>query len=88
MLWKKTNDTIIHRKAGLGGIKDRVVNGHQFGKVPRKQSWPEQMKLHSIDCLCIYWFDTQYDDPVMIEHQLLAEYEEQNKELPVWNKQR
>lgn len=26
------------RKAGLGGIKDRIVNGHQFGKTPRRIS--------------------------------------------------
>ena len=30
------------RKAGLGGLKDRLVNGHQFGKIPRRISWPNQ----------------------------------------------
>lgn len=34
---KKENGKIVHRKAGLGGIKDRLVNGHQFGKLPRKR---------------------------------------------------
>ena len=29
---------IVIRKAGLGGMKDRIVNGHQFGKVARKRS--------------------------------------------------
>jgi hypothetical protein len=35
--------TLKTRKAGLGGMKDRIVNGHHFGKVPRRKSWPAQM---------------------------------------------
>ena len=36
---KKENGVIVHRKCGLGGIKDRLVNGYQFGKLPRKRIW-------------------------------------------------
>jgi hypothetical protein len=43
------------RKAGLGGIKDRIVNGHQFGKIQRRVSWPIQMGREGIDA---YWYAT------------------------------
>lgn len=32
----KKKGVIVHRKAGLGGIKDRIVNGHQFGKIQER----------------------------------------------------
>lgn len=87
--WKqqdKKKGVIVHRKAGLGGIKDRIVNGHQFGKIARKRSWPLEMKKNAIDHLLVLWYDTENDDPVVVEHQLLIEYEIEFGSLPVWNK--
>jgi hypothetical protein len=28
-----------------GGLKDKIVEGHQFAKQGRKYSWPAQMKI-------------------------------------------
>jgi hypothetical protein len=30
--------------SGLGGIKESIVNGSQFGDLSRKISWPNQLK--------------------------------------------
>ena len=82
---KKVDGVIVHRKAGLGGMKDRLVNGHQFGKEPRRRSWPrvmEQQGLHELD---VYWYDTGDDDPVAVEHEVLAEVKEEYGQLPPWN---
>ena len=49
----KPDNTMFIRKAGLGGIKDRLVNGHQFGKVPRRISWPYIMEMEKIETLDI-----------------------------------
>ena len=78
------------RKAGLGGIKDRLVNGHQFGKIPRKKSWPNQMRKENIEVLDIYWYathDNKYCDcPKLIESKLLKNYFEIMGGLPKWNR--
>lgn len=44
---------IFIRHAGLGGIKDRIVNGKQFGN-RRRISWPVQMTREKIEALVIY----------------------------------
>jgi len=78
------------RKAGLGGIKDRIVNGHQFGKIPRRNSWPNQMRIENIDALDIYWYVTHNDKikecPAILENKLLQQYFDTFKRLPRWNK--
>ena len=79
------NGVIVHRKAGLGGMKDRLVNGHQFGKVPRKRSWPEAMEHFGLSELEVYWYDTENDDPVQVEHEILAKVKEEYGQLPPWN---
>lgn len=81
----KETGIIVHRKAGLGGIKDRIVNGYQFGKVARKKSWPLEMKKNDLDYLAVLWYDTENDDPVAVGHQLLVEYEKEFGHLPAWN---
>src|ERR1044071_3252823 len=55
---QKKDGTMFIRKAGLGGLRDRLVNGHQFGKTPRRISWPIQMTTEGIEALDIYWFAT------------------------------
>ena len=84
---KKENGVIVHRKCGLGGIKDRLVNGHQFGKLPRRRIWPEKMKEQGLSVLSVYWYDTEDDDPVEVERLLLAEATYKNGVLPPWNNQ-
>lgn len=78
---------IVHRKCGLGGIKDRLVNGHQFGKLPRRRSWPMKMREMGLSVLSVFWFDTENDDPEKVEELLLAEATYKNGVLPPWNKQ-
>lgn len=81
---------IICRKSGLGGIKDRLVNGHQFGKIPRKTSWSTQMGREDIKKIQINWYvtadDLCRDKPRDIERELLSLYLNKHKELPRWNK--
>lgn len=84
---EKKNGVIVHRKCGLGGIKDRLVNGHQFGKLPRRRIWPEKMREMGLSVLSIDWYDTEEDDPVEVERLLLAEATYKNGVLPPWNNQ-
>jgi hypothetical protein len=85
----KSDGKIFIRKAGLGGIKDRIVNGHQFGKVPRKISWPSQMQKEKIDLLRVHWYVTHnlnYKDcPRKLENELLRQYLKDYGSLPRWN---
>lgn len=80
---------IIIRKAGLGGIKDRIVNGHQFGKIPRRLSWARQMKKENIQALQIFWYvthsDAYVDCPRALENQLLQKHLVLFGYLPKWN---
>ena len=78
------------RKAGLGGMKDRIVNGHQFGKIPRKISWPVKMMSEDIEALDIYWYVThdenRNDCPRALENILLMKHMDIYGRLPAWNK--
>lgn len=87
---RKDDQTIFVRKAGLGGVKDRIVNGHQFAKIPRHVSWPVQMKYDKIEVLDVYWYVT-YDDenndcPSEVEKILLKRFFDVYGVLPRWNK--
>lgn len=79
------------RIAGLGGIKDRIVNGHQFGKIPRRKSWIAQIEKERIESLDIYWYAThneKYSDcPRILENRLLKKHLEIYGRLPKWNKE-
>ncbi|MBC8484551.1 MAG: hypothetical protein H8D45_00725 [Bacteroidetes bacterium] len=83
------NGSIFIRKAGLGGIKDRIVNGHQFGNIPRRNSWPNQMKIENIEALDIYWYvthnDKYMDCPRILENILLQKHLDIYGKLPRWN---
>lgn len=83
--------TMFIRKAGLGGMKDRIVNGHQFGKIPRRHAWPAIMIQDNIDALDIYWYathtDNYADDPRTIENKLLQKHIDIYGRLPKWNKE-
>lgn len=86
---KVQNDgKIKHRK---GGLFDRIVNGHQFGKISRKVSWPLKMREENIKALDIYWYDTfnqeTLDIPAYTEAVLLQRFLDINGKLPRWNKE-
>jgi hypothetical protein len=88
---KNPDGSIKIRKSGYGGIKDRIVNGHQFGKVARKKSWAKQMEKENIEALDVYWFvtysETHKDFPHDVERKLLNTHLEFYGELPRWNKE-
>jgi len=83
------NGSMFIRKAGLGGMKDRIVNGHQFGKTPRRISWLSQMKKENIEALDVYWYVThneKYKDcPRILENKLLLKHLDIFGRLPRWN---
>ena len=87
----KNDGTIFVRKAGLGGIKDRIVNGHQFGRIARRISWLNQMTEENIEALDVYWYATHnnkyVDCPRILENQLLQKHLEIYGRLPSWNNQ-
>ncbi|MDP9077613.1 MAG: hypothetical protein M3O71_09350 [Bacteroidota bacterium] len=87
---KLPDGNIKTRVAGLGGIKDRLVNGHHFGKTPRKKSWPIQMLSEDIHALDVYWWVTHdnknKDCPLDVESIILEKYYEIYGGLPRWNK--
>lgn len=82
--------TMFIRKAGLGGMKDRIVNGHQFGKVPRRISWKNQMVKEGIEALDVYWYATHNDKyrdcPEVLKNKLLEIHIGVYGRLPRWNK--
>jgi hypothetical protein len=86
------NGELKARQSGLGGMKDRLVNGYQpkFGKVHRKKAFPEQMRIEKIPELKIYWWVT-YDDeihdiPTNVESELKTIYINNFGRLPEWHK--
>lgn len=74
-------------------MKDRIVNGYQakFGKVKRRYSWPENMKLDNIKEIKVKWYvthsDTYLDFPTDIESALRNYYKSIYGYLPIWHKQ-
>ncbi len=88
---KQKDGSLKTRKAGLGGIKDRIVNGHHFGKISRKKSWPWQMKKESIEALEIHWYVTHEENikdfPRDVEELLLKTHHKTTGHLPKWNKE-
>jgi len=87
---KERDGSIFVRKAGLGGIKDRLVNGLQFDRMPRKKSWPIKMMSEDIEALDVYWYVTHdrrnNDCPKEIEKILLNNHVAMWGRLPRWNK--
>jgi hypothetical protein len=84
----KPDGLLFTRKSGLGGLKDKLVNGKQFGE-PRRNSWKRQMLLEKIEALDIYWFVTHnanfIDCPKILENKLLTKHLNIYGRLPRWN---
>jgi hypothetical protein len=80
--------TLFIRKAGLGGIKDRLVNGKQFGAA-RRNSWKNRMTREKIEALDVYWYvthnDKYVDCPRQLENKLLQKHLDIYGRLPKWN---
>lgn len=80
------------RQSGLGGMKDRIVNGYhpKFGKVPRKKAFPEAMKNDKIAQIKIYWWVTydrdNKDIPTEVESKLRQKVIREDGSLPLWHK--
>ncbi len=84
----QNNGTIKHRN---GGLYYRIVNGHQFGKIPRKKSWKQKLIDEKIEVLDIYWYDTinseTMDIPSFVEAAIIQRFFEVHGHLPRWNKE-
>lgn len=84
---KVQNDGQIKHR--VGGMYDRIVNGHQFGKTPRKKSWNQKLTDEGIDALDVYWYETVnkdvFDIPAFVEAQILQRFLEVYGRLPRWN---
>ena len=52
---------------------------------PEPDSWPRIMEHFGLTELDVYWYDTENDDPVQVEHELLAEVKAEYGQLPPWN---
>lgn len=80
---------MVITKAGLGGMKDTIVNGHQFGEVLRKISCPVKMMSENIEALDVYWYVTHEgsnnDCPAVLESTLLNTHVDIYGRLPAWN---
>lgn len=76
-------------KVKNGGLYDKIVNGHQFAKTPRKFSWISQMKLENIERLEVSWYETFNEKnkaiPTFVEGQVLQNFLDENGKLPKWN---
>jgi len=72
-----------------GGLRDKIVEGHQFAKTGRKYSWPAQMKIEDITTLEVIWYETFNSDskgiPTAVEGQILQNFLDENGRLPKWN---
>lgn len=84
----KGDGSLFIRKAGIGGIKDRIVNGKQFGQ-PRRNSWKAKILEEGIEALDVYWYVTHnesfIDCPRILEIKLLKNYHNIYGQLPRWN---
>jgi hypothetical protein len=84
----KSNGSLFIRKAGLGGLKDRLVNGKQFGAA-RRNAWKAQMLAEKIEALDVYWYATHNDQfvdcPKKLENKLLQKHFALYGRLPKWN---
>ncbi|MCF8379324.1 MAG: hypothetical protein K9H49_07090 [Bacteroidales bacterium] len=84
----KQDGSLFIRKAGIGGLKDRLINGKQFGE-PRRNSWKVKMLTEKIEALDVYWYATHNDRfvdcPRILENKLLQIHSDIYGRLPRWN---
>lgn len=82
----QNNGELKHR---AGGIYDRIVNGNQFGKLPRHKAWHFQMKIENIETLEVHWYETFAGKtkhiPTFVEGLILQKFLDEHGKLPRWN---
>jgi len=82
--------TLSIRREGLGGLKDEIINGKQFGKTPAHVAWKNQMIRENIEALNIYWYVTYdgifKDCPDVLKRNLLKQHQDIFGVFPKWNK--
>ncbi len=85
----KKDGTLSIRKVGVGGLRDRLINGKQFGDA-RRHSWSRQLKNEGIDAIDVYWYATHCEDftdcPKELENKLLQNFYDIHDRLPRWNR--
>ena len=85
-------------KIRIGGLYDRLVNGHhsKFGKSTestsiRKNAFPREMLKQGIENIIVYWWVThdenKTDFPSDVEKILAEKYVSEHGKLPEWHKQ-
>lgn len=82
---------IVIRKTGLGGIRDRIVNGHHlYSKMAAKKAFPKRMLEENIEALDIYWYITldenNNDNPILLKKELLKIHAHIYGLKPKWNR--
>lgn len=74
-------------KPRVGGLRRRIYGKQKdSGKlVPRSVLWPDLMDRQHISKLKISWYNTETDNPLIVEYCLISEYVVRYKRLPAWN---
>jgi len=89
---QKKDGVLKTRQTGMGGMKDRIVNGYhpKFGKIKRHKVFPTQMRKELIPELKFYWWVTydgeNVDFPTDTETLLRDKYQTKFNKLPDWHK--
>ena len=91
---KEIDLSIFVRNTGIGGIKDRIVNGLQKfdneNRLPRRKAWINQMRIQQHEALDVYWYVTHdaqnFDCPVCVERAIFERYIDIYGKRPKWNK--
>lgn len=73
----------------IGGLRRRI-RGKQKDVCSCKSTlrgtlWPKLMREQSISKLKVSWYDTEKDNPLLVEYCLILEYIVGYKRLPDWN---
>ena len=84
----KPDNIALIGKEGLGGLKDQIVNGEQFGS-PRHRTLKAALMIEKMEAVDIYWYVTHtdkfIDNPKVVTKKLLKIHAEIYGRLPKWN---
>ncbi len=81
----------VNRNGRLGktSLYDTILNGHQFGELPRKKTWLNKIKVENIDALDVYWYVTfnseTADIPSYVAATIIQRFFDFNGCFPRWN---
>lgn len=84
------NESADQPKKSIEGLKEELLNGHQFGDIERKNSWPVQLMIEDIEALHVHWYVTydkkNQDLPSSVRTKILQIYRGIYGDVPRWNK--